>query len=97
MYIMAAVIGLVIGAAGGTGDTAGFLGFIIVVGVAIPIAFQAVKRLHDLGRPGSHYWLFLIPFYGIYLCFVLLFKKGTDGSNPYGPDPLTQTLEAAAD
>jgi uncharacterized membrane protein YhaH (DUF805 family) len=60
------------------------------VGLAgtVVIAFQAVKRLHDLDRPGTHYWLLLVPFYNIYLSLILLFKKGTDGSNRYGPDPL---------
>jgi uncharacterized membrane protein YhaH (DUF805 family) len=51
-------------------------------------AFQAVKRLHDIDRPGTHYWLLYVPFYNIYLFVLLLFKKGTVGPNRYGPDPL---------
>ena len=47
-----------------------------------------VKRLHDLDRPGWHFWLFMIPLYNFYLGLVLLFKKGTDGPNEYGHDPL---------
>ncbi len=47
-----------------------------------------VQRLHDIERPGTHYWLFLIPFYNFYLLLVLLLKQGTDGSNKYGEDPL---------
>ena len=47
-----------------------------------------VKRLHDLDRPGWHFWLFLVPFYNFYLSLVLLFAKGTDGPNQYGRDPL---------
>ena len=54
-------------------------------------AFAAVKRFHDLDRPGTHYWLLLIPFYNIYLGLVLLFEKGTVGDNKYGPDPLGGT------
>ena len=45
---------------------------VILGGVWAAIAIT-VKRLHDLGRPG---W----P--------SLLFKRGTWGSNEYGPDPL---------
>jgi len=52
------------------------------------MAFAAVKRLHDLERPGAHYWLLLIPVYNIYLALVLLFKRGTSGPNRYGDDPL---------
>ena len=54
----------------------------------ILLAFQIIKRLHDLNRPGTHYWMLLIPLYNIYLSLVLLFQKGTEGPNMYGPDPL---------
>jgi uncharacterized membrane protein YhaH (DUF805 family) len=47
-----------------------------------------VKRLHDLGRPGWHFLLFMVPIYNLYLGLVLLLKRGTWGSNEYGPDPL---------
>jgi amino acid transporter len=53
-------------------------------------ASQVVKRLHDLDKPGSHYWLLLVPLYNIYLMLVLLFKKGTEASNQYGENPLAQ-------
>lgn len=38
-----------------------------------------VKRLHDLNRPGTHFWQLLIPLYDIYLFLVLFFKKGISG------------------
>lgn len=47
-----------------------------------------VKRLHDLGRPGWHWWLLLVPFYNFYLGLVLVLQRGTAGPNLYGPDPL---------
>jgi uncharacterized membrane protein YhaH (DUF805 family) len=64
------------------------VGYILVLAGGVMIAFEAVKRLHDLDRPGAHYWLLLIPFYNIYLGLLLLFKKGTSGPNQYGDDPL---------
>lgn len=48
-----------------------------------------VKRLHDVGRPGWHWWLLLVPLYNLYLGFVLLFQRGVPGPNRYGPDPLS--------
>lgn len=48
------------------------------------IAFQIVKRLHDLGRPGVHFWLLLVPFYNLWLLLLMLFKPGTLGANQYG-------------
>lgn len=47
-----------------------------------------VQRLHDIERSGFHYFLLWIPIYNIYLSLILLFKKGTDGPNEYGEDPL---------
>ena len=47
-----------------------------------------VKRLHDLGRPGWHFLLLMVPIYNLYLGLVLLLKRGTWGRNEYGPDPL---------
>ena len=67
---------------------AAFFVMAIALAGAVLAAFQVVKRLHDLGRPGWHYWLLLIPLYNIYLALVLLFVKGTPGPNPYGVDPL---------
>ena len=48
----------------------------------------SVRRLRDLGRPGSHYFLLMIPFYNSYLGLIMMFRKGTDGPNEYGEDPL---------
>jgi uncharacterized membrane protein YhaH (DUF805 family) len=83
-------LGLALGSAGVHDPvTAAALSLIFTIPGVVLIAFQAVKRFHDLNRPGTHYWLLLIPFYGIpYLALVLLFKKGTVGANAYGPDPL---------
>ncbi|WP_099192081.1 DUF805 domain-containing protein [Tepidibacter mesophilus] len=47
-----------------------------------------VQRLHDLNRSGIHILLLLIPIYDVYLKFIILFKKGTNGPNQYGEDPL---------
>jgi uncharacterized membrane protein YhaH (DUF805 family) len=46
-----------------------------------------VRRLHDLGRSGWQFWLFLVPFYNIYLSLVLCFTRGSDSENEYGPAP----------
>lgn len=59
----------------------------LIVGLAT--ASLIVQRLHDLGRPGFHYWLLLIPIYNIiFILFDLCGKKGQIGSNKYGVDPL---------
>jgi Predicted membrane protein len=52
--------------------------FVFADGVCI-----TVRRLHDLNRPGSHYFMLCIPFYNFYLEYQLWFKKGFAGSNQF--------------
>lgn len=49
---------------------------------------NTVKRLHDLNKPGWHYWLQYVPLYNIYLGIMLTFRAGTPGSNKYGENPV---------
>jgi uncharacterized membrane protein YhaH (DUF805 family) len=86
--VLAFLLGAVVGAAGGDQFTGTILSLFISVPAMLMVAFLIVRRLHDLGRPGWHYWLLIVPFYNIYLAFVLLFQKGSTGENQYGPDPL---------
>jgi len=60
-----------------------FIFFFLISGV-----FAAVRRLHDLDRPGLDYFFLLIPIVNIFHGFELYLKKGTDGPNKYGDDPL---------
>jgi len=87
-YVVAFVVGFVTGATGGTTEGAGVLGFIIGTVGAIVQAFLVVRRLHDIGKPGWHYWLFFIPLYNIYLGLILLFTPGDSGTNEYGANPV---------
>jgi uncharacterized membrane protein YhaH (DUF805 family) len=60
---------------------------VIIGGVWAGVAVT-VKRLHDLDRPGWHWWLLLVPIVNIYIGVILLFAKGTQGPNQFGRDPL---------
>jgi uncharacterized membrane protein YhaH (DUF805 family) len=62
---------------------------LVLVGSVI-ILLQGIKRFHDLNRPGIHFLFLLIPIYGLYIGLLLMFKKGTTGSNDFGEDPLPQ-------
>ena len=64
------------------------LGTIISIASAIPSFMLVIRRLHDLDRPT--WWCIgcLIPLVNFALAVYLLFFKGTDGPNQYGPDPL---------
>ncbi len=88
-YAVAFMIGFAMGMTGSSTEAAGSLGFVVGVAAAIVQAFLVVKRLHDLNKPSWHYWLLCIPLYNIYLGLILLFVKGTAGTNEYGEDPVT--------
>jgi uncharacterized membrane protein YhaH (DUF805 family) len=84
-YFLAFVVGFAAGITGAGESAATFFGFVLGLGGAVVQAFLVVRRLHDLGKPGWHYWLFFIPLYNIYLGLVLLFTPGETSSNEYGP------------
>ena len=65
------------------------LGVLAAGGVAVVAV--TIKRLHDLDRPGWHWWLLGVPLYNIYLGLILVFKRGTTGPNQFGPDPLSRS------
>jgi uncharacterized membrane protein YhaH (DUF805 family) len=60
-------------------------GVVVFVVTCLLQAIFAVRRLHDIGKPGWYLWLFLIPFYNIYLSLVLCFTRGSSQPNDHGP------------
>lgn len=56
--------------------------------LVIPNIMVVIRRLHDLDRPGWWFVGTLIPIVNLVLGLYMLFAKGTDGPNQYGPDPL---------
>ncbi len=97
------LIGLLIALKLSTGIETGILngiilsliGIVFFLGIWSEIA-ATVKRLHDLGKPGSHFFLGLIPIYNIYLGLILLFGKGNSEANEYGENPLMEKLNKKA-
>lgn len=49
-----------------------------------------IRRCHDMGKSGWLTLLLFVPFVNMIWVLVLLFKKGTEGENAYGPDPLAE-------
>jgi uncharacterized membrane protein YhaH (DUF805 family) len=85
--IVAFVVGFVSGIAGMSEGASSGVGAILSLAAVFVQAFLVVRRLHDISKPGWHYWLLLVPLYNIYLSLVILFTPGTQGNNEYGPDP----------
>ncbi len=70
-------------------EVAGKVGVVVAMISIVAQLVVSIRRLHDLGRPGSHLWLLLVPFYNLYFLLILSFAPGAPGANPYGPDPAT--------
>ena len=70
------------------------LGVVVSLGLLIPAIAVAVRRLHDIGKSGWWYLLILIPFVGIIVILVWFCKKGTEGDNNYGTDPLSESNDS---
>ncbi len=72
---------------------------VFIAGIWSGIAVTS-RRLHDLGRPGSHLFFLLIPIFNIFLGFLLLFKKGVEGPNMYdvaGGQPVQDDVRVLKD
>jgi uncharacterized membrane protein YhaH (DUF805 family) len=59
-----------------------------VIAFFFPLLSVSVRRLHDIDRSGWWWWLSLIPLLGGLILLVRALRKGTEGPNTYGPDPL---------
>lgn len=59
------------------------LSILAVLGLSL-LASPILLRLHDIGRPGSHGLLLLIPFYNLYILWLLVAQKGQPCENQWG-------------
>ncbi|MEP7222887.1 MAG: DUF805 domain-containing protein [Novosphingobium sp.] len=72
----------------------GYAYALVGLGLLLPQLAVLVRRLHDTGRSGWWYWLFLVPLIGAILLLVWFCSRGTVGNNDYGSDPLGGDLGA---
>ena len=49
----------------------------------------AIRRLHDLDLSAFFILLSFVPVVSFFFALYIIFKKGTEGPNSYGPDPLS--------
>lgn len=57
---------------------------------AISGVMLTIRRWHDMNRSGWWFLLNLIPVVNVVAIIVLCCKKGTEGRNDFGADPLRQ-------
>lgn len=66
-----------------------FLGWTVIAPLAciIPMIAVSVRRLHDIGKSGWYYLVFLVPVVGTILMIIWGCQEGMVGRNQYGEDP----------
>jgi len=66
----------------------GPFGAFLFLPVLLPAISVEVRRLHDIDRSGWWVWLCLLPPINLVVKLIWWTRKGTDGANRFGPDPL---------
>ena len=64
------------------------------ISVVVLIAYMIIarRRLQDIGLGGLFFLCMFIPFVNLYFGFVMLFKRGDEGSNEFGSQPPANTV-----
>ena len=65
-------------------------GYLYLIGLIvhfIPSLAVLVRRLHDVGKSGWFYFIFLIPIIGVLWLLVLYCTEGQKQDTKWGPDP----------
>ena len=68
-----------------------FIGYGLAV--FVPGLAVAIRRLHDIGKSGWYYLLFIIPIIGPIWLIILFVTEGEQGDNKYGPNPKNDNFE----
>ena len=62
-----------------------FLGIVVLINL-VPFLSLIFRRVHDVDYS---FWNLLIPFYNLYILYLMFLVEGTSGANTYG-DPYTE-------
>ena len=64
------------------------LAVVVSLALLIPGLAVTIRRWHDIGKSGWWTLTLLIPLVNLILILIFFTRKGDDGANAYGPDPL---------
>jgi len=65
----------------------GILSGIYTLALLVPTIAVTVRRLHDTGRSGWWWWIWLVPVIGWIAMLVFMVLDSQPGDNEYGPNP----------
>ena len=66
------------------------VGSLLGLPFSIAAIMLSIRRWHDTNHSGWWFLIGFIPIINLYAIYMLYFKKGTDGTNDFGEDPLSQ-------
>lgn len=81
------VVGGVLGVLGRYLTLFSILSSLYALAVFIPGLAVVWRRLHDIGKGGGWYFIFLVPLVGWILLLIWLCRDSQPGDNAYGPNP----------
>ncbi|MBR4473115.1 MAG: DUF805 domain-containing protein [Oscillospiraceae bacterium] len=87
--LSAGVISAILNALGrnGNGGFFSILAYLFSLAILIPSLAVAWRRLHDIGKKGTWYFIGLIPVVGWILLIVWFCRDSEPGDNEFGPNP----------
>lgn len=68
--------------------TGGWVANIYNIAMLLPNIGVHVRRLHDVNRSGWWILMEIIPIFGTLYIFIIALRRGTEGPNEYGEDPM---------
>ncbi|EME70376.1 hypothetical protein H261_08638 [Paramagnetospirillum caucaseum] len=71
------------------------LPMILMIGLFLPTLAVSIRRLHDLDKPGWWFLIILVPVVGGLVLLWWFCRRGTEGQNMFGSDPLWTALTSA--
>lgn len=101
LVVMSIMVGLgaAVGAAAGaepqgapTGLAFGGISVLLYLALVVFAVIFGKRRINDLNKSAWLLLLFLVPVVNLFLAIYLVFFKGTEGENDYGPAPVPNTL-----
>ena len=69
------------------GELGALLPTIWELAILVPSLAVVWRRLHDVGKSGGWYFIFLVPLVGWIILLVFLCKDSQSGENKFGPNP----------
>ena len=84
------VIALLLGIVSDNDGSLETFGSVLSLPFSVAAIMLTIRRWHDTNHSGWWCLISFIPIINLYALYMLYFKKGTEGANDFGADPLRQ-------